>query len=48
MIKIMRTVNWNKRKYSREEFIEAWLSSKTIGGVAKKLGCNQSGVAMLF
>ena len=36
-------VNWNKRKYTQEEFIQAWLSSKTIGEVAKKLGCNQSG-----
>ena len=43
MIKIMRTVNWNKRKYTQEEFIRAWLNSKTIGEVAKKLGCNHSG-----
>jgi hypothetical protein len=40
---MMRTVNWSKRKYSRDEFIQAWLSSKTIGEVAKKLGCNHSG-----
>lgn len=40
---IMRTVNWSKRRYTQEEFIQAWLSSKTIGKVAKKLGCNHSG-----
>ena len=39
----MRIVNWNKRKYTQEEFIQAWLNSKTIGEVAKKLGCNHSG-----
>jgi hypothetical protein len=36
-------VNWNKRKYTQEEFVRAWLSSKTIGEVTKKLGCNHSG-----
>ncbi len=36
-------VNWNKRKYTQEEFVRAWLDSKTIGEVAKKLGCNHSG-----
>ena len=36
----MRIVNWNKRKYTQEEFIQAWLNSKTIGEVAKKLGCD--------
>ena len=36
-------VNWYKRKYTQKEFIQAWLSSKTIGEVAKKLGCNHSG-----
>ena len=36
-------VNWHKRKYTQEEFIQAWLNSKTIGEVAKKLGCNHSG-----
>lgn len=39
----MRIVNWNKRKYSREEFVQAWQNSKTIGEVAKKLNCNHSG-----
>ena len=39
----MRTVNWNRRKYSQEEFIQVWLSSKTIGEVARKLCCNHSG-----
>jgi hypothetical protein len=36
-------VSWNKRKYTQEEFTRAWLSTKTIGEVAKKLGCNHSG-----
>ena len=39
----MNNVNWNKRKYTQEEFIRAWLNSKTIGEVSKKLGCNHSG-----
>ena len=36
-------VNWRRRKYSREEFTEAWLSSYSIAQVAKKLGCNMTG-----
>ena len=36
-------VNWRRRKYSREEFTEAWLSSSSIAQVAKKLGCNTTG-----
>ena len=36
-------VNWKRRKYSREEFTEAWLSSTSIAQVAKKLGCNMIG-----
>jgi hypothetical protein len=36
-------INWNKRKYTQEAFIQAWLSSKTVGEVARKLGCNHSG-----
>jgi hypothetical protein len=36
-------VNWGRRKYSREEFAEAWLSSSSIAQVAKKLGCNTTG-----
>jgi hypothetical protein len=36
-------VNWHKRKHTQEEFIRAWLSSKTLGEVAKRLGCNHSG-----
>jgi hypothetical protein len=39
----MRTVDWKKRRYTQEEFILAWLTSKTLGAVAKKLGCNRSG-----
>ena len=41
MIKIMRTVNWNKRNTVRG-VIQAWLNSKRLW-VAKKLGCNHSG-----
>jgi hypothetical protein len=36
-------VNWQRRKYSREKFAEAWLSSSSIAQVAKKLGCNTTG-----
>lgn len=36
-------VNWLRRKYSREKFAEAWLSSSSIAQVAKKLGCNATG-----
>lgn len=36
-------VNWLRRKYSREKFAEAWLSSLSIAQVAKKLGCNATG-----
>lgn len=36
-------VNWKRRKYSKEEFTEAWLSSISIAQVAKKLGCNATG-----
>jgi hypothetical protein len=39
----MREIDWKKRKYTQEEFIQAWLTSKTIGEVAKKLGRNHSG-----
>ena len=39
----MRDVNWNKRKYTREEFTQAWLNSRTLGEVAKKLKCNHRG-----
>ena len=40
---ITNMVNWNKRRYTQEEFTQAWLNSKTIGEVARKLGCNHSG-----
>jgi hypothetical protein len=36
-------VNWKRRKYSREEFTKAWLSSSAIAQVAKRLGCNATG-----
>ncbi|PYS87966.1 MAG: HNH endonuclease [Acidobacteria bacterium] len=36
-------VNWRRRKYSREEFTEAWLNSSSIAQVAKRLGCNTTG-----
>src|SRR5919202_5615703 len=39
----MSPVNWRKRKYTQEEFVQAWLNSKTLGEVAKRLGCNHSG-----
>jgi hypothetical protein len=36
-------VNWRRRKYSREAFTEAWLSSSPIAQVARKPGCNMTG-----
>lgn len=36
-------VNWQRRKYSREQFVEAWLNSTSIAQVARKLGCNTTG-----
>lgn len=39
----MRKADWRKRSYTREEFVQAWLSSKTVGEVARKLGRNRSG-----
>src|ERR1043165_3012903 len=39
----MRKADWRKRRYTQEEFIQAWLTSKTIGEVARKLGRNKSG-----
>jgi hypothetical protein len=39
----MRKADWKKRRYTREEFVQAWLTSKTVGEVARKLGRNQSG-----
>lgn len=31
------TILWNRRKYSKDEFISAWLSSDSIAEVARKL-----------
>lgn len=31
------TVNWNKRKYTKEEFIEAWNTSDSIAECSRKL-----------
>lgn len=39
----MRKADWKRRTYSREEFVQAWLTSKTLGEVARKLGRNRSG-----
>jgi hypothetical protein len=36
-------INWNRRKYTQEEFVNAWNSSLSIAEVADKLGCNKSG-----
>jgi hypothetical protein len=33
-------INWNKRKYSEQEFIEAWDNSMSIAQVARKLKLN--------
>lgn len=37
------TINWNRRSYTQEQFIEAWMSSTSLRGVALKLGHNGSG-----
>ena len=36
-------INWSRRKYSKEEFIEAWNASDSIAEVARRLGCNLNG-----
>ncbi len=36
-------INWNARKYTKEEFINAWNESDSISDVARKIGCNASG-----
>jgi hypothetical protein len=35
--------NWSRRKYTKEEFREAWNSSLSIAEVARKLNCNKTG-----
>lgn len=37
------TINWSRRKYTKQQFMEAWLSSISISEVASKLGANRSG-----
>lgn len=32
------TINWNRRKYTEEEFIEAWGEARSIADVARRLG----------
>lgn len=39
----MTDINWSRRKYSKEQFIEAWSTSLSIAQVADKLGCNKTG-----
>lgn len=36
-------IKWNRRKYTKEQFIDAWNSSQSIAEVAGKLDCNKSG-----
>jgi|SRR5215203_1852833 len=36
-------VNWNARKYTKEEFIEAWKSARSVAEVGQTLGCNKNG-----
>lgn len=38
-------INWSKRKYSKEDFVKAWLSSTSIRQVAMKLQLNATGDA---
>ena len=37
------TVNWNRKKYTQDQLIEAWSGSQSIAEVARKLGCNRTG-----
>lgn len=37
------TINWNRRKYTKEEFVLAWYDSISVAQVAQKLGCNKNG-----
>lgn len=39
----MVSINWSRRKYTEEEFLEAWYSSETIRQVGNKLGLVTSG-----
>lgn len=34
------TINWNRRKYTQEEFISAWINSSSIAQCIKKLKLN--------
>lgn len=36
-------IKWSRRKYTKEQFVEAWSSSQSIAEVANKLDCNKSG-----
>lgn len=36
-------INWNKRKYTKEEFIEAWNTSESIAECSRKLGLGYLG-----
>lgn len=36
-------IHWNRRKYTKEQFINAWNTSATLSEVASKIGCNRSG-----
>lgn len=36
-------VNWKRRRYTEDEFREAWASSSSIAQVASKLNCNKTG-----
>ena len=38
-------INWNKRKYTEEEFISAWESSSSVAECLRKLDLNQYGSA---
>lgn len=31
-------VNWKRRKYTEQEFIDAWMNEKSIAAVARRLG----------
>jgi len=38
-----RIINWERRKYTKEQFVEAWSSSYCLAEVGRKLDANKSG-----
>lgn len=43
MVREMSSIQWSKRSYTEEQFIEAWNSSESLAEVARHIKCNYSG-----